>query len=577
METHNYAEEFMTNWDGTQLFYRSWVPKIQTDKAVILFHRGHEHSGRLLELVEKLALKDFAIFAWDSRGNGKSPGPRDYAEHFSIYAKDANTFVNYISRKFKIPINNMVVIANSVGGVIVSAWVHDYAPPIKALILAAPAFRIKLYVPFAIPLLRIGLKFGLIKYVTSYVKSKVLTHDKEEQDKFNNDPMITKSISTNILIDCFDISKRIIADAGAIRIPTLILAAGSDWVVRLSAQKKFFNRLSSKIKEWEFYPKFYHAIFHEKEREAPIKRTREFIIKVFNTTQPLSTLVRADEEGYSKDCYDDIKKTTFNPIFQLNRLLLKTIGIFSKGIRLGWETGFDSGVTLNYVYDNKPQGFSIIGRLIDVAYLESIGWKGIRQRRVNIENMLSNVIDLLLRENMPINLFDIASGPGLYILNVLREYSNKPVTARLRDYSPLNIEEGKALAAEMKLENVNYEQADAFNRDSYKNITPKPTIAICSGLHELFPKNKPVLNSFKGIYECMADGGYLIYTNQPWHPQQEYIARVLTNREGKPWIMRCRTQEEMDSLVREAGFEKIDMEIDQWGIFTVSLAKKKSH
>jgi hypothetical protein len=70
----------------------------------------------------------------------------------------------------------------------------------------------------------------------------------------------------------------------------------------------------------------------------------------------------------------------------------------------------------------------------------------------------------------------------------------------------------------------------------------------------------------------MTGGGFLIYTGQPWHPQLEMIARVLTNRDGKPWIMRRRTQEEMDDLVRAAGFRKLDMEIDRWGIFTVSLA-----
>ena len=72
----------------------------------------------------------------------------------------------------------------------------------------------------------------------------------------------------------------------------------------------------------------------------------------------------------------------------------------------------------------------------------------------------------------------------------------------------------------------------------------------------------------------MDDGGYLIYTCQPWHPQVEFIARTLTNREGRPWIMRRRTQAEMDALVRAAGFEKVDQDVDPWGIFTVSLARR---
>ena len=38
--------------------------------------------------------------------------------------------------------------------------------------------------------------------------------------------------------------------------------------------------------------------------------------------------------------------------------------------------------------------------------------------------------------------------------------------------------------------------------------------------------------------------------------------------------MRRRSQAEMDQLVREAGFEKIAQRIDEWGIFTVSLARR---
>jgi hypothetical protein len=38
--------------------------------------------------------------------------------------------------------------------------------------------------------------------------------------------------------------------------------------------------------------------------------------------------------------------------------------------------------------------------------------------------------------------------------------------------------------------------------------------------------------------------------------------------------MRRRTQQEMDQLVREAGFEKISQAIDEDGIFSVSMARK---
>ena len=42
--------------------------------AIVLFHRGHEHGGRIAHLVDELDLPDFAFFAWDARGHGRSPG-----------------------------------------------------------------------------------------------------------------------------------------------------------------------------------------------------------------------------------------------------------------------------------------------------------------------------------------------------------------------------------------------------------------------------------------------------------------------------------------------------------------------
>ena len=93
-------------------------------------------------------------------------------------------------------------------------------------------------------------------------------------------------------------------------------------------------------------------------------------------------------------------------------------------------------------------------------------------------------------------------------------------------------------------------------------------------MYELFSDNMLIMNSLKGIYKAI-DSGYLIYTNQPWHPQVELIARTLNNHQGNDkWVMRRRTQAEMDQLVANAGFEKMEQLQDNWGIFTVSVARK---
>jgi len=79
----------------------------------------------------------------------------------------------------------------------------------------------------------------------------------------------------------------------------------------------------------------------------------------------------------------------------------------------------------------------------------------------------------------------------------------------------------------------------------------------------------------RGISQLIEDEGHLLYTGQPWHPQLELIANVLGNHQQEKWIMRRRSQYELDTLFREHGFTKEKMLIDDWGIFTVSSAKFK--
>src|SRR5256885_6351407 len=274
-------ETFFDSWDGAQLFYRAWIPGGPTEKALLLFHRGHEHSGRWSEFVETLGLNDVAIFAWDARGHGRSMGERGSADNFGTLVKDVDAFVRHVRDHHGFALENMIVLAHSVGAVAVAAWVHDYAPPIRAMILATPAFRVRLYVPLAIPALRLKQKFIGPGYVKSYVKAKMLTHDPAQAAQYEADPLIFRQIAVNVLIALHDTGTRLLADAGAIHVPTLMLSAGRDWVVSVKAQREFFNRLSSPVKSMHVFPAAFHALFHEKERAQAVDRVRVFISERF--------------------------------------------------------------------------------------------------------------------------------------------------------------------------------------------------------------------------------------------------------------------------------------------------------
>lgn len=564
-----FVDRSMTAWDGATLAYRAWLPAKPSGTALLLLHRGHEHSRRWQAVVDALALDDVAMFAWDARGHGRSSGERGAAESVAALVKDLDDFASHITAAYGVAAADIIVMAHSVGAVIAAAWVHDYAPPLRGLILATPAFRVKLYVPGAIPLLRLRQTIAGDGYVRSYVKARLLTHDAEEAAGYARDPLIFRQIAVNMLLDLHDTSSRVVADAGAIQTPTLVLVAGSDWVVRLDAQRRFFDALSSPVKEMCVYPGFFHAIFHERDRHLPIAKARQFIRERFADAPAASPQVEPVRHTAAE--HDRLLAPggrRYVPV----KWALKTVGRMSAGIRLGWRTGFDSGATLDYVYENHPRGITPIGRLIDRAFLTSIGWRGIRQRRRHLERVLRAAVERAGAPR-PVHLLDIASGPGRYVLDALRS-APQPVHALLRDARPENIEAGRRLAADMGVTGVTFAQGDAFDAASLAAIRPRPDVAVVSGLYELFPDNAPVAASLRGLASAMEPGGLLVYTNQPWHPQLEFIARTLTNRDGGPWIMRRRTQAEMDGLVRAAGFRKVSMEIDRWGIFTVSVAER---
>ncbi|XZG68952.1 bifunctional alpha/beta hydrolase/class I SAM-dependent methyltransferase [Chitinibacteraceae bacterium HSL-7] len=570
-------------FDGTRLSFRHWPATAapQGERRVyVLFHRGHEHSGRLQHIVDELAAPEVAMYAWDARGHGLSEGERGFSPSIGASIRDVDDFVRFAASDAGVAIEQVTVIAQSVGAVLASAWAHDYAPRIRALVLASPAFKVKLYVPFARSGIRLWQKLTGPFFVNSYVKAKFLSHDPERIASYESDPLITRPIASHILLQLYETAERVVDDAGAITVPTQLLISGADWVVHHAPQHRFFDKLGATVKEKHVLDGFYHDTLGEADREQAFEKMRRFIDAAYTQAVQTRQLVRADEAGYTRSEYDALRQplAPLSPkslYYRLTRLNMQTLGSLSRGIQLGLTTGFDSGSTLDYVYRNEVAGTTPLGKLADRVYLDSIGWRGIRVRKQHLEQLIPEAARRVRANGHALSIVDIAAGHGRYVLDALKQVGEVE-RILLRDYSDINVSAGQKLIAERGLaDKARFVQGDAFDEASLASLNPRPTLAIVSGLYELFPDNTPIRASLRGLASAVPVGGYLVYTNQPWHPQLELIARSLTShRSGEPWVMRRRTQGEMDALVEEAGFRKVGQLIDEWGIFSVSIAER---
>ncbi|MED5297002.1 MAG: bifunctional alpha/beta hydrolase/class I SAM-dependent methyltransferase [Pseudomonadota bacterium] len=577
--------------DGQRIAYRHWPATGDVPKgAVLLFHRGHEHGGRMAHLVEELELPDLAFFAWDARGHGLSDGERGDAPDFATYARDVQSLVEHIENQHGTPVADLLVVAQSVGAVVATCWLHDYAPPVRGAILAAPAFRVKLYVPLALPALRLATRFRDRVFVKSYVRSSLLTHDLERRRGYDSDPLISRQISARILIGLRDTSDRLVADAATIDTPIQLLLSGRDVVVERKVQQRFFARLPHPDKECHRLEGFFHDTLGERDRHLALAPMQRFIRRQFS--RPSQALSRLDADLGGNGCAE--AEALARPLpksgikqgyWQLLRKALQQGARLSNSLKVGVDHGFDSGSMLDQVYRNRPDSPSRLGRLIDRVYLNAIGWRGIRQRRIHLEALIEQAVRELRHNGQQVHLVDIAAGHGRYILSALAALANAseaPDSVLLRDYSATNVAAGQALIKEMipsqpLAQRVRFEAGDAFDRASLASLTPAPTLAVVSGLYELYPDNARVRASLSGLAEAMAPGALLVVTNQPWHPQLSFIARALSShRDGEPWVMRCRSQVEMRQLLAACGFAIVTQRIDPWGIFSVILARRIS-
>ena len=560
---------FFNTFDGNKIFYRVWNFE-KNKKSLIIIHRGHEHSERLNNLAQDEKFLKYNIFAYDLRGHGyteakTSPNAMDYV-------RDLDFFIKHIKSEYQIKEEDVFIVANSIGGVILSAYVHDFAPNIAGIALLAPAFEIKLYIPFAKQLVTLLTKIKKDAKVMSYVKAKVLTHDVEEQNKYNNDKLINKEINAKLLIDLADMGKRLIEDSMAIELPTIIFSAEKDYVVKNSAQKKFFLNLSSKKREFIELENFYHGIIFEKERQKVYKMLDDFIQDVFknqNTTLDLSP------REFSRKEYERIAlkeyPLTEKIFYSIQKFSMKTFGFLSKGISLGLKYGFDSGISLDYIYKNQANGKLFIGKFIDRFYLNQIGWAGVRERKKNLLSLIEEKINNLGEENVKI--LDVAGGTGNYLFDIKEKYPK--VQILINEFKKSNIEVGEKVIKKNNWENISFVNYDCFDRETYKKINYTPNIVIISGVFELFKDNKILENTISGVVEILDKNGVVIYSGQPWHPQLKQIALVLNSHkgDGKSWIMRRRSEKELDSLFEKYNLNKEKMLIDNNGIFTVSLAE----
>ena len=212
--------------DGTKLAYRAWL-KQGADVTFAVVHGFGEHAGRYERFATGMGALGMSTYAVDLRGHGQSPGQRGYVDSWSQWTDDASAFVKQVEATTG---TEVVPLGHSFGGAtILSTVLAGKLLNSKRFIVSSPALKVKV----AVPSWKITLGNAASKLMPRFAldapaHGSLLSRIPEVAEAYDRDPLVHGKMSSRLYTEWQQATKDIVARAGQIKIPFLILAGSDD-------------------------------------------------------------------------------------------------------------------------------------------------------------------------------------------------------------------------------------------------------------------------------------------------------------------------------------------------------------
>lgn len=250
---------------GAELLIRHVEPE-RARALIVLSHGLGEHSGRYLELAERLSGRGFACLAYDHRGHGRSSGRRGDIGHFEQYADDLGEMVaRGASSHPNLPI---FLFGHSMGAVIALMLVLRKPAEVvpRGLILSAPAL---------VPSVRVGLHKRLILRalrglwptlsLPTGIDPESLSSDPAVVAGHRSDPYVHGVVSLRWYTEFQRACQDCLSRAAQLEIPLYLFHGTADAIASPEGSRSLMDRAASADKQARFWPGLRHETWNELE------------------------------------------------------------------------------------------------------------------------------------------------------------------------------------------------------------------------------------------------------------------------------------------------------------------------
>ena len=252
--------------DGVVLRARAWRrdTALPARAAVLLVHGLGEHAGRYDHVARQLNGWGFDVHAYDHFGHGESPGKRGTLTSAQRLLDDLADMVDRV--RGSMPREQpLLLLGHSMGGVLAADFVGSDIRAVEGLVLSSPALDAGMN-----PLQR-GLAAALARLwpglaIGNGLPADRISHDPAEVAAYRSDPLVHDRISGRLAHYIATAGPRVLAQAAAWRVPTLLLYAGADRLVDPAGSRRFASLAPRDVATAREFPGHYHELFNEIER-----------------------------------------------------------------------------------------------------------------------------------------------------------------------------------------------------------------------------------------------------------------------------------------------------------------------
>lgn len=247
--------------DGTRLQYRAW-PRPGATITFAVLHGLGEHSGRYADFAHGMAQHGYATYAVDMRGHGTSPGPRGHLDSWSQWTDDVAAFVKHVER---VAGGEVVPLGHSFGGAaLLSTVLAGKLPQSRRFVVSSPALKVKVAVPrWKLQLGTVASKIAPRLTMSNEVDPGTVSRIPEVVEAYRTDPLVHSKISSRMFSEWQAACADILARAGEIKIPFLILAGTADALIDPEGSRALHEKAPG-LSELHLLEGRYHEPFNDR-------------------------------------------------------------------------------------------------------------------------------------------------------------------------------------------------------------------------------------------------------------------------------------------------------------------------